>query len=95
MNTPGEPTHAFTRNPQRRMKLPLNEGPIDRLIRIVLGSALLTVAGASWVGGPLFWVVIAFGALALMTGLTGFCPTYIPFGISTLSKRQGDAQRGR
>ncbi|HEY3473545.1 MAG TPA: DUF2892 domain-containing protein, partial [Anaerolineales bacterium] len=33
-------------------------------------------------------VVTGFSLLPLITGLTGFCPLYVPFGISTLEKEK-------
>jgi hypothetical protein len=68
-----------------RMKVELNEGPIDRLVRIALGIGLLVAAAAGWVAAPLVYVVWLVTAIALVTGVTGFCPTYVPFGISTRS----------
>jgi hypothetical protein len=65
------------------MKLQTNESTPDRIIRIVLGVALLAVALAGVVSGPvaiLAWVV---GAIALVTGIVGFCPLYAILRIST------------
>ncbi|MDO4708439.1 MAG: DUF2892 domain-containing protein [Pseudomonadota bacterium] len=55
-----------------------NVGGIDRLLRIVLGLALigLTLTGHIGVWG---WL----GLLPLITGLVRFCPAYLPFGLST------------
>ena len=55
-----------------------NIGGMDRIIRILVGLALLT-----WVlffGGPLWaWI----GLLPIATGLINFCPAYSIFSIST------------
>lgn len=58
-----------------------NEGPIDRIIRVVIGIALV-VAGffVSGIISIILWVV---GAIALLTGITGFCGLYVLFGINT------------
>lgn len=55
-----------------------NVGVIDRALRIVAGLVLigLTLAGTIGLWG---WI----GVVPLVTGLFGFCPAYIPFGIST------------
>lgn len=68
-----------------------NEGIIDRTLRIALSIVLLPT-GLFWLGGlqgsvPGL-VVTGFGLLPLITGLTGFCPLYVPFGISTLEKEK-------
>ena len=66
-----------------------NEGIIDRTLRVLLSMVLLPT-GLFWLGGlqgnVLGLVVTGFGLLPLLTGLTGFCPLYVPFGISTLEK---------
>jgi hypothetical protein len=59
-----------------------NEGAIDRSIRIVLGVFLAVLA--FFVG--VVWLQVVLGVLAgiaVITGLTGFCLLYVPFGIST------------
>ncbi|MCD0421097.1 DUF2892 domain-containing protein [Rubrivivax sp. JA1024] len=55
-----------------------NVGGIDRILRIVLGLALIgmTLAGFIGVWG---WV----GVVPLLTGAVGFCPLYPLFGFST------------
>ncbi|EGJ09456.1 YgaP family membrane protein [Rubrivivax benzoatilyticus] len=55
-----------------------NVGGIDRILRIVLGLALIgmTLAGVIGVWG---WV----GVVPLLTGAVGFCPLYPLFGFST------------
>ncbi|HYT78762.1 MAG TPA: YgaP-like transmembrane domain [Actinomycetota bacterium] len=70
---------------------PKNEGPADRAIRIVVGILLLP-GGLFLLGGlggsVVGLVVAAVGLLALVTGATGRCVVYIPFGITTLRERQ-------
>ncbi|HJV85252.1 MAG TPA: DUF2892 domain-containing protein [Noviherbaspirillum sp.] len=55
-----------------------NVGGIDRALRVVLGAGLI---GASLLGaiGPWGWI----GVVPLATGLFGFCPAYLPFGLRT------------
>jgi hypothetical protein len=55
-----------------------NVGGIDRVLRIVLGLALigLTLAGTIGVWG---WI----GLVPLATAAIGFCPLYPMLGIST------------
>jgi hypothetical protein len=68
-----------------------NEGILDRIVRVTLALILLPT-GIFLLGGlqgsVLGLVIVGIGALALITGLTGFCPLYVPFGISTLEKEQ-------
>jgi hypothetical protein len=63
-----------------------NVGTLDRVIRIVIGLALLSLffvlsGNARWLG------LIAI--VPLGTALVGTCPLYLPFGIKTGSKTDG------
>lgn len=55
-----------------------NAGTIDRLIRVVLGAALLSLT----VVGPksLYGLI---GIIPLVTGIVGFCPLYRLVGVNT------------
>lgn len=66
-----------------------NIGMIDRLLRVVVGLALLAYAlQFIGVGSPYSWLGW-FGAVPLLTGLIGNCPAYSLLGINTcgLAKR--------
>ncbi len=58
----------------------LNVGGIDRILRIVVGAGLL-VWGFALSSPPVMWAAI--GAVPLLTGLIGWCPVYLPLGLST------------
>ncbi len=62
-----------------------NESNIDRIIRGILGVALLLVAFLAVPAGALQMVLIVVGAIALVTGIVGFCPLYRILGLSTKS----------
>lgn len=58
-----------------------NVGGIDRILRIVVGLALIVWAAA--LGGPVWaWI----GVVPLATGLIKFCPMYPILGMSTCKK---------
>jgi Protein of unknown function (DUF2892) len=61
-----------------------NVGSIDRILRILLGLALvgLTLTGTIGLWG---WL----GLVPLATGLVGWCPPYALLGISTCKMRTG------
>ena len=63
-----------------------NENGIDRMLRVVLGVALL-IASFVWLGasaGEITGIIAAvIGAVLLITGLAGFCPAYRLVGLST------------
>lgn len=54
----------------------INESNADRIIRVVLGIALLVVGFGGFIGGSLGLVFKIVGALSLLTGVVGFCPFY-------------------
>jgi len=64
----------------------MNEGTIDRVVRIVLGVVLLYI-GIMVVGGVWGIVLDVIGAVALITGATGFCLLYRLFGDFTTAKK--------
>lgn len=65
----------------------VNEGTLDRVIRVAVGATLL--AGL-FLGPRTTWGLV--GILPLLTGLSGFCPAYTLFGISTCASRSRPAR---
>jgi uncharacterized membrane protein len=61
-----------------------NESVLDRIIRAVLGIALL--AAGLLMAGPIKWVLLALAAMALITAVTGFCLIYKVLGINPNKK---------
>jgi hypothetical protein len=59
-----------------------NENMIDRVIRGVIGIALLVGAVIGLVG-VWQWVVGLIGVILLATGITGICPGYKVLGVRT------------
>ena len=59
-----------------------NEGTADRVVRVLLGLAILSLV---FVGPKTFWGWA--GLVPLLTGLVGNCPLYSIFGINTCSLR--------
>ncbi len=65
----------------------MNVGPIDRVLRIGAGIALLAFAlgyifpatGWNWVG----WI----GVAPILTAILGWCPAYTLLGISTCLRK--------
>ena len=56
----------------------MNVGLVDRIIRIVLGVALIALAATNVLG---MWAYI--GIIPLATGLLKWCPLYTLLGIQT------------
>ncbi|MBL0211113.1 MAG: DUF2892 domain-containing protein [Holophagaceae bacterium] len=62
--------------------LPTNEHPAERILRVILGLAGLSLVffGPK---SPLGY----FGLIPLLTGLVGSCPLYTVFGFSTCARK--------
>jgi Protein of unknown function (DUF2892) len=60
------------------MNMQANVGGMDRAVRIGAGVVLLGLAATGTVGS---WGWI--GVVPILTGLAGWCPAYLPFGLST------------
>ncbi len=68
-----------------------NMGRLDRTLRFIAGLALVPIGlflMGGWQGNTNGIIVAVFAILPLATSLTGFCPAYVPFGISTLEKQK-------
>jgi hypothetical protein len=68
-----------------------NIGLLDRTVRFIVGVVLIPIGLlllGGWQGNLTGIIVAVFALLPIVTSVTGFCPLYIPFGISTLGKEQ-------
>ncbi len=65
-----------------------NIGSTDRMIRIIVGIALIAATLFGTIGA---WGWI--GVIPLATGLFRFCPAYLPFGFSSCATKDGSASR--
>ncbi len=65
--------------------LPLNEGPIDRTMRVTVGLGLLGagIYGLSTkaISPEISWSMVGVSAVPLATGASGYCPIYQLFGL--------------
>lgn len=60
-----------------------NVGNIDRIVRIVVGLALI---GATLVGAIGLWGLI--GIVPVLTGLFSVCPAYSLIGVNTCARKE-------
>ncbi len=61
----------------------VNEGAVDRAVRVVVGLALLSLV---FFGPRTPWGWI--GLIPLATGLVGLCPLYVPLRLSTCPRKE-------
>jgi hypothetical protein len=61
----------------------INEAPWDRILRVVIGIAMLYIGFGGVVEGALGIGVGVVGLILVVTGLVGFCPIYAMFRIRT------------
>ncbi len=63
-----------------------NMGPADRIIRAIIAVAIIGFYFAGQITGTAAIVLGILAVILLATSITGICPLYGPFGISTLKK---------
>jgi hypothetical protein len=65
-------------------RVPANEGTLDRTLRVIAGLGLIAGA-ATQTNWPLAGTAAAYagGGILTLTGVTGYCALYHPFGINT------------
>ena len=67
---------------EKESRLKTNMGLVDRMVRLCAGIALI-VLGSLVVEGTIGVILLVLGVIAVVTSAIGFCPGYVPFGIST------------
>ncbi|CAB4243085.1 conserved protein of unknown function [Methylacidimicrobium sp. AP8] len=66
--------------------MPINEGKIERIVRVCAGLVLLVGLPAVLSGPAKWWGLV--GLLPLLTGLAGYCPVWSLLGINTCSVKK-------
>ena len=61
-----------------------NVGGFDKILRIIVGLGVLSLLFILE-GNARWWGLV--GIVPLATGLIGWCPAYVPFGLSTCSTK--------
>jgi hypothetical protein len=71
-----------------------NVGGADKMIRISLGIVLLGAGLFHFVTGVWATGAYVIGAIALLTGVFGFCPAWAIFRVNTCSVRRQPPRPG-
>lgn len=64
-----------------------NMGIEDRIIRLVAAIAVGVLYGLGYISGTLAIVLGVVAIAFFVTSLMGWCPLYLPLGLSTLRKK--------
>lgn len=73
-----------------------NVDGLDKGLRVIIGGVLVMSAAILYILYPDDWAKLGIfayifavgGAIAMLTGFIGFCPMYLPFGISSYHPNQ-------
>lgn len=65
-----------------------NMGNADRIIRVLVAVVIAVLYFTKQINGTLGIILLAVGAIFLLTSFIGFCPLYAPFGINTCKKKE-------
>jgi len=65
-----------------------NMGAIDKIVRVVLAAVIAVLYFANVIPGTLGIILLVLAIVFLLTSLVSFCPLYLPFGLSTLKKKE-------
>jgi hypothetical protein len=64
-----------------------NMGNADRIIRLVIAAILASLYFAGIITGTLGVILMVLAGIFVLTSIVGFCPLYLPFGLSTLRRK--------
>ena len=64
-----------------------NMGTFDITIRLVIAALIIVLYFTHVISGILAIILLIFAGIFIVTSVFGICPLYLPFGISTRSKK--------
>jgi len=65
------------------MKLSLNVGSFDQILRLIIGAVLIALAYFGILSGTAAIIAYVVAAITIITGLVKFCPLYSILGINS------------
>ena len=65
-----------------------NMGTADKIIRVIIAAAFLTLYFTKVISGTLGIVLLVLGGVFVLTSLISFCPLYTLVGMNTCSKKE-------
>jgi hypothetical protein len=68
-----------------------NMGTADRVVRVLVAVVIAGLWYTGRISGTVATVLLVFAGVFILTSFMGFCPGYLPFGLSTRGKSGGGA----
>ena len=63
-----------------------NMGLIDKVIRVLVAVVIIALYFTNMISGILAIILLIVAGIFILTSLFGFCPLYLPIGLSTNKK---------
>lgn len=60
-----------------------NMGTVDRVLRVIAAGIIAALYLTGTITGLVAIVLGVIAAVFMVTGLVGYCPAYVPLGVST------------
>ncbi len=60
-----------------------NMGSTDKIVRIIIAIVVAALYYTGTISGTVAIVLAVLAAVFVLTSLVGFCPLYLPFGLSS------------
>ncbi len=70
------------------MSFKQNMGTVDKAVRLGVALLVVVLIATGVLSGALAWILGIFAVVFVVTSFIGFCPLYLPFGLSTLGKKK-------
>lgn len=64
-----------------------NMGTLDKVIRIAVAIVIVALYFAGQISGTVAVIGLVLSGVFILTSLIGFCPLYLPLGLSTLKTK--------
>lgn len=64
-----------------------NMGTFDRILRVLVAIVVFALYETENVSGATATILLVLSGIFILTSFIGFCPLYLPFGISTRPKK--------
>ncbi len=61
-----------------------NMGNADRIIRLIIAAIFASLYFVGIITGTIGIILMVLSGMFVLTSIVGFCPLYLPFGLSTL-----------